>query len=124
MPNKKVLVIPDSNVFLKYRKTEKDFLRVAVYSEKLFPFQITDMMQKFYSNVFGMQSRWKLVGIYTGDNGLQKSKDNFSTLLKLCKSGKVDFIICNSSEHLADRIKTFKEVNIPIYMLEDNRIIE
>jgi hypothetical protein len=86
MVNRKVLVIPASSVFLKYRKIEKDFLRVAVYSEKLFPLQTADMMQRFYSNVFSMQSSWKLVGIYTGDNGLSKNKDNFSMLLKLCKS--------------------------------------
>lgn len=124
MMNKKVLIIPPADTFSKYVKTEKGSLRVAFYAEKLFPFHAVQMMQGYYSYILSLQSNWKLVGIYTDDNSINKNKNNFNKLLDLCKSRKIDMVICNSPECLSERTKLLNEMKIPIYVLGDNRIID
>lgn len=123
MENNKVWTIPSADAFRKYAKTEKGILRIAVYAEKLFPSNTVQMMQMRYSNIMRLRNNWKLVGVYTNDNNINKNKHDFRKLLNLCENKKIDMVICNSQEHLSEKTKLLNEMKIPIYVLEDNLII-
>lgn len=124
MMNKKVMIIPPTEAFCKYIKTEIASLRVAVYAEKLFPFQDVQIIQRRYSYILSLRNNWKLVGIYTEDNSIHKNKNNFRKLLNMCKNRKIDMVICNFLEHLSEKAKLLKEMGIPICVLEDNLVID
>ncbi len=118
MGNKKVLTIPPASVFSRYARARDGFLRMAVYDERLCP---KDTLQMRYYNILRLKKEWQLVGIFTGDSS---NKNDFRKLLKLCERRKVDMILCSSLEHLSEKISLLAEMGIPIYALEESRIID
>lgn len=120
MGNKKILMIPPMSVFSRYVRARDGMLRIAVYTERLFPF---DAVQKRFSDILRLRKNWSLVGFYTDDCNSGKNKNDFRKLLKLCESRKVDMIMCSSQEDLPERTKLLNEIGIPIYVLEESRMI-
>ncbi|WMJ87954.1 hypothetical protein [Anaerocolumna sp. MB42-C2] len=45
-------------------------------------------------------------------------------LLKLCESRKVDVIMCSTQTDLPEKTMLLNEIGIPIYVLEESRIID
>jgi hypothetical protein len=89
--------------------------------KRLFPF---DSVQKRFSNILRLKKNWSLMGVYTEDCNSGKNKNDFRKLLKLCESRKVDMIICSSQEDLPEKTMLLNEMGIPIYILEESRIID
>lgn len=121
MGNKKVLMIPPVSVFSRYIRARDGMLRIAVYTERLFPF---DAFQMRFSDILRLRKNWSLVGVYTDNCNSGKNKNDFRKLLKLCESRKVDMIMCSSQEHLSEKTRLLNEIGIPIYVLEESRIID
>jgi hypothetical protein len=120
MENKKVLVIPPASLFSRYAKARDGMLRMAVYDERLFQ---NDALQMHYYNILRLMKECQLVGVYTDDSS-NKNKNDFRKLLKLCEIRKIDMILCNSLEHLSEKKRLLIDIGVPIYTLEENRIIE
>ena len=121
MGNKTVLIIPSSSVFSRYVRARDGLLRMAVYAERLFP---NEAVQMRYYNILRLRKEWQLVGVYTDDSSSEKNKNNFRKLLKLCESRKVDMILCISLKHLSEKTNLLTEMGVPIYVLEESRIID
>lgn len=117
--NKKVLMIPPASVFSRYARARDGLLRMAVYDERLCP---KDTLQMRYYNILRLKKEWQLVGVFTGDSSNQ-NKNDFRKLRKLCKRRKVDMILYSSLEHLSEKAVMLIEMGIPIYALEESRII-
>ena len=64
-----------------------------------------------------------MVGVFTDDSS-NKNKNDFRKLMKLCERRKIDMILCSSLEHLSEKISLLAEMGIPIYALEESRIID
>ncbi len=123
--NKKVILIPATDTFRKYMKTGNELLQIAAYTENVFPFEDISEVRGFYSSIIGRnRSGWNIVGIYSEGYDIPDNKNNFSQLLNLCKKGKVDLVMCKSLEGFSERIGQIREIKIPIYVLEEKRIIE
>lgn len=120
MENKKVLMIPPVSVFSRYVRVKDGMLRVAVYTERSFPL---DAFQKRFANMLRLMINWKLVGVYTDDSNSGKNKNDFKKLLRLCENRKVDMVLCGSQEDLPQKAKQLYEIGIPVYVLEESRII-
>lgn len=121
MGNKKVLIIPPADVFSRYIRTREGSLRIAAYSEGSFPL---DAVQKRFANILRLSNNWSLVGVYTDDSGIGNNKNDFKKLLKLCERRKIDMIMCSSQEHLSEKTSLLNKIGIPIYVLDESRIIE
>lgn len=120
MGNKKVLMIPPVSVFSRYARARDGLLRMAVYDERPFP---KDTLQMRYYNILRLKKEWQLVGVFTDDSS-NKNKNDFRKLMKLCERRKVDMILCSSQEHLSEKAVLLIEMGIPIYALEESRIID
>lgn len=120
MRNKKVLVIPPASTFSRYVRARDGMLRLAVYTEGLLPL---DTVQMCFANILRLMNNWSLVGIYFDDCNSGKNKNDFKKLLKLCEGRKVDMIMCRSQEDLPEKTMLLNEIGVPIYVLEDSRII-
>ncbi len=120
MGNKKVLMIPPASVFSRYVRARDGMLRMAVYDERLFQ---NDALQMHYHNILRIMTEWQLVGVYTDDSS-NKNENDFRKLLKLCERGKIDIIMCSSLEHLSEKKRFLIEMSVPIYGLEERRIID
>ncbi len=121
MENKKVLIIPPANVFSRYVRTRGGLLRMAVYTVRLFPF---DAAQMRFSEILRLRNNWSLVGVYTDNGSIGNNKNDFRKLMKLCERRKVDMIMCSSKEHLSEKITLLNKIGIPIYIIEESRIID
>lgn len=96
-------------------------LRIAVYTERSFPLE---SFQKRFANILRLMINWSLVGVYTDDYNSDKNKKDFRKLLKLCENRKVDMVMCGSQEDLPEKTKLLYEIGIPVYVLEESRIID
>ena len=121
MGNKKVLMIPPASVFSRYVRARDGMLRMAVYDERLFQ---NYALQMHYYNILRLVKEWQLVGVYTDDSSSDKNKNDFRKLLKLCERRKIDMIMCSSMEHLSEKKRLLIDMGVPIYALEENRIID
>ena len=121
MGNKKVLMIPPVSVFSRYVRARDGMLRIAVYTERSFPLEF---FQKRFANILRLMINWSLVGVYTDDYNSGKNKNDFRKLLKLCENRKVDMVMCGSREDLPEKTKLLNEIGIPVYVLEESRIID
>ncbi len=114
------MMIPPVSVFSRYARARDGLLRMAVYDGRLCP---KDTLQMRYYNILRLKKEWQLVGVYTDDSS-NKNKNDFRKLLKLCERRKVDMIMCSSLEHLSEKAVLLIEMGIPIYALEESRIID
>jgi len=121
MGYKKVLMIAPVSAFSRYVKARDGMLRIAVYTERVSPF---DAIQKRFSNILRLSNNWSLVGVYTDESSIGNNKNDFKKLLKLCERRKIDMIMCSSQEHLSEKTKLLNEMGITIYVLEDSKIID
>ena len=121
MGDKKVLVIPLASVFSRYVRARDGLLRMAIYDERLFP---NDALQMRYYNILRLKKEWQLVGVYTDDSSSYKNKNDFRKLLKLCERRKIDMILCSSLEHLSEKTSLLAGMGVPIYVMEESRIID
>lgn len=119
MGNKKVLVIPPASTFTRYVRVRGGMLRLAVYTESAF-----DTAQLSFANILRQMKNWSLVGIYSDACNSGMNKNDFRKLLKLCEGRKVDMIMCRSQEDLPEKTMLLNEIGVPIYVLEESRIIE
>lgn len=65
-----------------------------------------------------------MVGVYSDDSSIGNNKNDFKKLLKLCERRKVDMIMCSYLEDLTEKMKLLNKIEIPIYVLEESRIID
>jgi hypothetical protein len=121
MVNKKVLMIPPASTFGRYVRARDGMLRLAVYTEGLLPL---GTVQICFANILRLMKNWSLVGIYSDDCNSGKNKNDFKKLLKLCVGRKVDMIMCRSQEDLPEKTMLLNEIGVPIYVLEDSKIID
>jgi hypothetical protein len=121
MGNKKVFVIPPARTFSRYVGARDGMLRLAVYTEGQLPLETVQMC---FANILKQTKNCRVVGVYTDDDNSGKNKNDFRKLLKLCEGRKVDMIICRSQEDLPEKTMLLNEMGVPIYVLEDGRIID
>ncbi len=121
MGNKKVLIIHPADIFSRYARAGDGMLRIAVYSERSFPI---DAVQKRFANILRLMKNWSLVGVYSDDSSNSNNKNDFKKLLKLCEGRKVDMIMCRSQEDLPEKTVLLNEMGIPIYVIDESRIID
>lgn len=121
MGNKKVFMIPPVSVFSRYARARGGMLRIAVCTEGV---STDDTVQKLFFSMLRLRKNWNLVGIFTDDSSSGKSRNDFTKLMKLCATRKVDMIMCKSQKDLPEKTTLLKEFKIPIYILEESRIID
>ncbi len=87
-----------------------------------------DVQKRYYTDKINSEPDWAFVGIFA-DKGITgtsvKKRDEFNKMIRLCKQGKVDMIICKSisrfSRNTVDCLKytrMLKELGVDVYFEE------
>ena len=129
---KVVRVIPPTKTQQEIAKDKYRQLRVVAYcrvstkmEEQLNSYET---QVKYYTEKIGENPNWTLVGIFA-DKGITgtsvKNRDEFKKMIRLCKRGKVDMIICKSISRFArntvDCLKytrMLKAIGVDVYFEE------
>ena len=129
---KVVRVIPPTKTQQEISKDKYRQLRVVAYcrvstkmEEQLNSYET---QVKYYTEKIGENPNWTLVGIFA-DKGITgtsvKNRDEFKKMIRLCKRGKVDMIICKSISRFArntvDCLKytrMLKAIGVDVYFEE------
>ena len=98
-------------------------MRIACYSATVLPFHDVQEVQRHYSSLLKF-SNWKISEIYTDDNSIRNNKNDFEKLLSMCRSDKIDVVVCDWLENLPERPEQLIELKIPIYVLEKGLLID
>ncbi len=119
MGNKKVFVIPPASTFSRYVRARDGMLRLALYTEGQVPLAAVQIR---FAAVLKPMKNLRVAGVYSDDGN--SGKNDFRKLLKLYEGRKVDMIMCRSQEDLPEKMTLLNEIGVPIYVLEESRIID
>ena len=118
---------PQAEIKKQYRQ-----LRIAAYcrvstkqEEQLNSYET---QKNYYTEQINKNSDWKLVKIFA-DKGITgtsvKKRDEFNKMIRLCKQGKIDMIICKSISRFARNTvdclhytRMLKEIGVDVYFEE------